>query len=258
MPSKENTQFSSAYEIQRFFEGLKIVKERDVKRPAPSSFDAFYSFLKSQKLNTRASLRTFVQQSMLQDQGLFQGAYGQFQERYQPLKVDVLLYLMDKALLNSRIMEYEVCYPDVGTKDKVKILLMAILWSEYIFPCHGGEAWKRLFIRFRPETIREILPGLSTVKWTPLLEGGDIMEEDEESTKRDFEIIDRLWDWFCHDEQGPSVKLVFHMALWRMESDAWQRGVAPIIDDIKRVLLQNDRMGGQLTRGHAQNAILQL
>ncbi|KAJ5731477.1 uncharacterized protein N7483_005985 [Penicillium malachiteum] len=242
---RENEEFPSVSELRIFFE--QVLKEKDcewnVKSLSYSPFETFHEFLKSQNLQTPVLLETLIQNSALRNKDHFESAYTKFKDRYRHLEVNTLMYLMDERFLNSR-KEYDVCYAELRHEDKVKILLTAILWSECVFPCRGGATWKELFIKFSPDTLSENLPWLSSVKWTSCLGGGTIMEEEEEMKERNFEIIDRLWEWFDDDEQGPSVKLVFDMALRGMKIGVSRKGIAPIIDDIKKVILDNERMGG--------------
>ncbi|KAJ6015357.1 hypothetical protein N7540_009948 [Penicillium herquei] len=237
----ENETFPSVSEMRVFFEHLLRVKDCqwNVESLPFLPFETFHAFLISRNLNTPVLLENLVQESELRDKNHFKSTYTKFQERYSPLEVNALIFLMDEALLNRRD-EYGI--PEPEPEDKIKMLMSAILWPKNVFPCRGGAAWRALFVEFPSDTLKWDLTWLNKTRTKSILTGKKTLKE------KDFQHLDNLWEWFSDDEQGPPVKFVFNMALFEIErdSDVLSEGDAlgNEIDNIKTVLRFHNGMGG--------------
>ncbi|KAJ5622448.1 RelA/SpoT [Penicillium herquei] len=237
----ENEKFPSASEMQIFLKYLLHENDRqwNIENLSFLHFETFHAFLISQDLNTPVSLERLVQNSKLSDRTRFESIFGEFQDKYSPLQVNALLYLMDETFLDSR-KEYEVQCPEQEPETKTKMLMSAILWSKDVFPCRGGATWRELFVGFPSDTLKWDLTWLSKTRTRSILRGTKKWKD------QDLEPLDNLWEWFYHDDQGPPVKFVFDMAFFGMERDGLSEGetLGNEIDSIKKVLRVHEGLGG--------------
>lgn len=222
--AKDNKRFESADEVGYYFRKLLRTAGQTLENSTVATSETLKRFLESIGIYNRVSLRQFLRASGLSTSP--GSAYTEFQQQYDPLLVNQVLYLIDEEFLVRNDRHATNPYAPPPPAKRIEIMMSAILWADQIYPSCRRVDWKSGFLNFPCVSLMEYLNWLAQVNQRNFLGGDEMNNQDEH-------ILKRLWRWFETHDQRP-IRLTFAMARHGMVRDVLQElGVLrDIIEDL--------------------------
>lgn len=232
----DRTRLLTANDVGKYFQnlletsGLRL-SDREIQKEAGVSAEALKRFLDSIGSNTVGDFKHFLEESG----GLKRDEYAKLKHEYEQKRFKGFtlgLYFIDKELLVNRggiSARYE--RPE-SARERIKIMLSAILWIEKLDCSCDKHEWKMLFISFNRDRLNQDLR-LLWGAWLlrSLKNKSEFSMPDEAHTS-----LNKLWEWFDTHDQRP-IKLAFSMAREGMLLEAFGKmgEVHRFIDAVERL-----------------------
>ncbi|KAJ5784304.1 RelA/SpoT [Penicillium pulvis] len=210
--AKDNKRFESADEVGYYFRKRLRTAEQTLENSTVATSETLKRFLESIEIYNRVSLRRFLEQSGLSTSS--GSAYTEFKQKYDPLPVNQVLYLIDEEFLVRNDRHATNPYAPPPPAKRIEIMMSAILWADQLYPSCRSLDWKSGFLDFPCVSLMEYLNWLGQINQRKLLAGDEMNDRDEY-------ILERLWHWFETHDQRP-IRLSFAMARHGMVRDVLQ------------------------------------
>jgi hypothetical protein len=207
----DNVRLLTANDVGRYFQnlieasGLRFC-ERELQKEAGVSAEALKRFLDSMGSNTVGGFKRFLEESG----GLNLAEYANLKLEYEKKRFKGFtlgLYFIDKELLVKRGGISALYERPESARDRIKIMLSAILWIEKLDCSCDKHEWKMLFISFNRDRLNQDLRLLwGTWLLRSLQSKSEFSIPDDAQTR-----LNKLWEWFDTHNQR-TIKLAFCMA----------------------------------------------
>lgn len=207
----DHTRLLTANDVGRYFQNLLEtsglgLSEQELQKEAGVSAEALKLFLDSINSNTAGDFKHFLEKSG----GLKPDEYTNLKHDYERMGFKGFtrgLYFIDKELLVKREgISARYDRPN-SARERIKIMLSAILWIGKLDCSCGKHEWKTLFISFNRDRLNQDLRRLWGVWVIRVLRG----ENDFPVPDGAHPSLNKLWEWFDTHDQRP-IKLAFCMA----------------------------------------------
>jgi ppGpp synthetase/RelA/SpoT-type nucleotidyltranferase len=133
--------------------------------------------------------------------------YSNIAKEYGDIELNIVIYLIDRAVLNRNTHIYEVPNDHEENAYKIRVILSTFIWIKRLFL--PALAWQRLFARPEEEDRNMLRQGIVWLGHRALQKliarGGKLL------TPEEIGIVNRLWNWFCRNPDRP-IQVAFTLS----------------------------------------------
>jgi hypothetical protein len=210
--------------------GLRL-SEGELQTELGVSAEALERLLDSIGSSTVGGLKRFLEESG----GVNLDEYAILKRQYEKKRLNGFnlgLYFIDRELLLKRGGISALHKRPKSARERIKIMLSAILWIKKLGCSREKHQWKKLFISFKRGRLHQDLRLLWGAWLLRFLKNKSELSIPGETQKR----LDRLWKWFdTHDQRA--IKLAFCMSREGLLLEAFGKmgAVHRFIDEVERL-----------------------